>query len=205
MSRSIAATAVVYANVVLGADVVVEEYCIIGVPVEGAADEPTTIGDGALIRSHTVIYAGNRIGHRFRTGNKANIRELNRIGNDVSIGTLAVVEHHVENGQSRAHPLAGLHPGVLDTGRRSLDRSERGADEREVSRSAGREGSAPRPSRLPAGQDRSERHAASGGGDRARRARGSGKRRDKGHACEQYRGWKSRRGDRSRPLLSRRK
>jgi UDP-3-O-[3-hydroxymyristoyl] glucosamine N-acyltransferase len=57
--------------------------------------EETIIGNGAVIRSHTVIYAGNVIGDRFQTGNKANIRELNRIGNDVSIGTLSVVEHHV--------------------------------------------------------------------------------------------------------------
>lgn len=56
----------------------------------------TVIGDGAVIRSHTVIYAGNIIGCGFQTGNKANIRELNTIGDDVSVGSLSVVEHHVD-------------------------------------------------------------------------------------------------------------
>lgn len=96
MSGVIAETAIIHPNVTLGSDVVVEDYCIIGAPFPGYAGEPTTIGDGAWIRSHTVIYAGNLIGSNFRTGNKANIRELNRIGDHVSVGTLAVVEHHVE-------------------------------------------------------------------------------------------------------------
>ncbi len=49
-----------------------------------------------MIRSHTVIYAGNTIGRNFQTGNKVNIRESNRIGDNVSVGTLSVIEHHVE-------------------------------------------------------------------------------------------------------------
>lgn len=61
----------------------------------GYKGEETIIGDDAVIRSHTVIYAGNRIGNGFRTGNKTNLRELNSIGNNVSVGTLTVVEHHV--------------------------------------------------------------------------------------------------------------
>lgn len=92
----IAATAIVHPGVRLGRNAVVEDYCIIGAPFAGFAGEETVIGDNAVIRSHTVIYAGNVIGDNFQTGNKANIRELNRIGNDVSIGTLSVVEHHVE-------------------------------------------------------------------------------------------------------------
>jgi acetyltransferase-like isoleucine patch superfamily enzyme len=45
-----------------------------------------------------VIYAGNTIGRNFQTGNKVNIRESNRIGDDCSVGTLSVIEHHVEIG-----------------------------------------------------------------------------------------------------------
>lgn len=91
----IADTAVIHPNVVLGENVTIEDFCIIGSPFKGYADEPTVIGDNAVIRSHTVIYAGNRIGANFQTGNKANIRELNLIGDDVSIGTLSIIEHHV--------------------------------------------------------------------------------------------------------------
>jgi len=91
----IAQTAIIYPNVELGNPVVIEDYCIIGSPFNGYQDEKTVIGDNAVIRSHTVIYAGNMIGHHFQTGNKANIRELNTIGDHVSIGTLSVVEHHI--------------------------------------------------------------------------------------------------------------
>lgn len=91
----IAKTAIIYPNVVFGKDVVVEDFCIIGAPCKGCQNEPTIIGNGAIIRSHTVIYAGNKIGANFQTGNKVNIRELNVIGDNVSVGTLSVVEHHV--------------------------------------------------------------------------------------------------------------
>ena len=53
------------------------------------------IGRGAVIRSHTVVYAGNRIGERFQTGHGVMVREENEIGDDVSVGTMSVIEHHV--------------------------------------------------------------------------------------------------------------
>jgi acetyltransferase-like isoleucine patch superfamily enzyme len=88
----------IFANVALGEGSVVEDFCIIGTPPRGKKDGEiaTTIGEGAVIRSHTVVYAGNVIGKNFQTGNKVNIRESNRIGNNVSVGTLSVIEHHVE-------------------------------------------------------------------------------------------------------------
>ena len=98
-----------YQNVVLGQDSEVEDFCIIGAPPRGKQDGelPTTLGDGAVIRSHTVIYAGNVIGRHFQTGNKVNIRECNRIGNNVSVGTLSVIEHHVSIGDNvRIHTQA---------------------------------------------------------------------------------------------------
>jgi acetyltransferase-like isoleucine patch superfamily enzyme len=95
VSTKVAESAIIYPNVILGNDVVVEEYCLIGLPFEGMKDEQTVIGSGSVIRSGTYIYAGNQIGKNFQTGNKANIRELNQIGDNVSIGTLSVIEHHV--------------------------------------------------------------------------------------------------------------
>lgn len=102
MPEFIAETAVVFPDVILGKGVVVEDFCIIGCPPGGktGGELTTVIGDNAVIRSHTVIYAGNCIGDNFQTGNKANIRELNTIGNNVSIGTLSVVEHHVKIGDN---------------------------------------------------------------------------------------------------------
>jgi len=93
--------AIIYPNVKLGKNIIVEKFAIIGVPLKDSQslEIETVIGDNAIIRSHTVIYAGNNIGSNFQTGNKANIRELNEIGDDVSIGTLSVIEHHVKIGQ----------------------------------------------------------------------------------------------------------
>ncbi len=88
-------TAKIYPDVELGDNVFIEDFCIIGCPFKKYEGEKTIIGTNAIIRSGTVIYAGNYIGDNFQTGNKANIRELNKIGNNVSIGTLSVIEHHV--------------------------------------------------------------------------------------------------------------
>jgi acetyltransferase-like isoleucine patch superfamily enzyme len=100
-------TAKIYPNVTLGKNVVIEDYCIIGAPFKGQQGEPTVIGDNALIRSHTTIYAGNRIGNNLQTGNGVNIRELNEIGHNVTIGTHSVIEHHVLIGDHvRIHSLA---------------------------------------------------------------------------------------------------
>ena len=41
----------------------------------------------AVIRSHTVIYAGNVIGDDFQTGHGVLIREENEIGDNASIGS----------------------------------------------------------------------------------------------------------------------
>jgi len=91
----ISRNAIIYPNVVLGKNVRIEDYCIIGAPLSDGSKPETIIGDEAIIRSHTVIYSGNRIGRGFQTGNKANIREFNVIGEGVSIGTLVVLEHHI--------------------------------------------------------------------------------------------------------------
>ena len=42
-----------------------------------------------------MIYAGTVIGHHFQSGHQVTIREYNRIGNHVSIGTGSCIEHHV--------------------------------------------------------------------------------------------------------------
>jgi acetyltransferase-like isoleucine patch superfamily enzyme len=89
-------TSKIHQNVHLGPATTVEDFCIVGVPPRGAGEGElaTTIGDSSVIRN-------------FQTGNKVNIRELNEIGDDVSIGTLSVVEHHVTIGNHvRIHTQA---------------------------------------------------------------------------------------------------
>lgn len=95
-----AATYRIYPNVHLGQNIQLGDFVVIGQPPQGVepGELPTTIGEEAIIRSHTVIYAGNRIGRLFQTGHGALIREANEIGNEVSIGSHSVIEHHVRIG-----------------------------------------------------------------------------------------------------------
>lgn len=101
IDMNIAKTAIIFPNVELGPGVVIEDFCIIGCPARGEDSKSpakTIIGANSIIRSGTTIYSGNTIGENFQTGNKVNIRESNKFGNNVSIGTLSVIEHHVEIG-----------------------------------------------------------------------------------------------------------
>lgn len=91
----------VYPGVQWGQGRDVGPFVLVGVPPRGhkEGELPTVIGEGATIRSHTVIYAGNRIGRGFQTGHGVLIRESNDIGDDVSIGSGTVIEHHVTIGR----------------------------------------------------------------------------------------------------------
>ena len=93
----IAPTSIIHDNVKLGTNITIEDFCIVGILPKNDDGKriETVIGNNAIIRSGTVIYAGNTIGEGFQTGNKTNIREFNTIGDNVSIGTLTVIEHHI--------------------------------------------------------------------------------------------------------------
>lgn len=84
----------IHKKVVLGKNCVVEDFCEIGRDPRGInkGELETIVGDNALIRSGTVIYAGTTIGNNFQTGHNVLIRERNKIGNNVSIGTNSCVE-----------------------------------------------------------------------------------------------------------------
>ncbi len=93
-------------NTKFGSEPVIGEFVLIGVAPRGKnpGELETVVGTGAVIRSHTVIYAGNVIGNNFQTGHGVMIRESNEIGDDVSVGTGSVVEHHVKIGNAvRVH------------------------------------------------------------------------------------------------------
>lgn len=87
----------VYPNVLLPDDGIIEDFVVLGKPPRGKlpGDLPLEIGAGCIIRSHTVIYAGNHIDDGLQTGHSVVIRESNIIGAQVSIGTHSIIEHHV--------------------------------------------------------------------------------------------------------------
>jgi len=93
-------TCIIHANVALGANHRIDDFVIIGAPPRETepGEVATSIGPNAIIRSHTIIYAGNHIGANFQTGHSVMIRESNEIGDDVSIGSHSIIEHHVKIG-----------------------------------------------------------------------------------------------------------
>ena len=90
-------SSIIYPGVDIAEASQIGEFVIIGEPPRGFSPGglKTIIGNGATIRSHTVIYAGNKIGLNFQTGHGVLIRESNEIGDNVSVGTHSIVEHHV--------------------------------------------------------------------------------------------------------------
>jgi len=81
-------------GVVLGPRADLQPPCVIGKAPRGAAvgELSLIIGADAVVRPFTTIYAGSTFGDRLQTGQGASIREDNVVGDDVSIGTNAVLE-----------------------------------------------------------------------------------------------------------------
>jgi acetyltransferase-like isoleucine patch superfamily enzyme len=81
-------------NVTLGQGAVLHPPCVLGMAPRGTheGELPLVIGEGAVVRPFTTIYAGSTIGDRLKTGQGASIREDNVLGDDVSVGTNAVLE-----------------------------------------------------------------------------------------------------------------
>lgn len=73
---------------------------------------PLKIGNKALVRSGSIIYAGSEIGDNFQTGHQVTIREKSKIGTNVSIGTLSDVQGNCKIGNYvRLH--SNVHIGQL--------------------------------------------------------------------------------------------
>jgi acetyltransferase-like isoleucine patch superfamily enzyme len=91
---------ITYPQVILGINTEIGEFALVGVPPRGKqpGELETVIGPNSIVRSHSVIYAGNVIGANFQTGHSVMVRELNHIGDNVSLGTHSIVEHHVRIG-----------------------------------------------------------------------------------------------------------
>ncbi len=81
----------------LGKDCRIQEDVILGLKyTEGC--KRAIIGDGAVIRRGTIIYADVEIGNNFTTGHSVLIREKTKIGDEVVVGTNTVIEGNVEIG-----------------------------------------------------------------------------------------------------------
>ena len=94
-------TAIVYPGTVLGEGVRVLEYAVVGKqptlsPRSTAKREPlppAEIGDGTVISTGAVVFAGTRVGARVVLGDQSCVRERVTIGDDVVVGRGSLVEN----------------------------------------------------------------------------------------------------------------
>jgi acetyltransferase-like isoleucine patch superfamily enzyme len=107
VTRDIAPSAVIHPGVSLPDHARIEDFVIVGKPARPGVEKDTVIGEGCYLRSHTVIYSGNRIGAGFQTGHGALLRDDNEIGDGCSLGSGSVIEFAVRLGDHvRIHSQA---------------------------------------------------------------------------------------------------
>ena len=94
-------TALVYPGTVLGEGVQVLEHAVVGKqpslsPRSTAKRDqlpPTEIGDGTIVSTGAIVFAGSRIGARVILGDQSCVRERVTVGDDVVIGRGSLVEN----------------------------------------------------------------------------------------------------------------
>lgn len=110
-------TAIVDSSAVIGENVSIGAYCIIGPRVYigdntsvGAfsvlghtgsltlKDRSLRIGSNSVIRSHSILYEGSTFGDGLSTGNRVTIREATKAGKDFRVGTLCDIQGDCEIG-----------------------------------------------------------------------------------------------------------
>ena len=99
-------TAIVYPGTVLGEGVKVLEYAVVGKqpslsPRSTASREPlppAELGDGTIVSTGAVVFAGTRVGARVIVGDQACVRERCIVGDDVVVGRGSLVENDTSIG-----------------------------------------------------------------------------------------------------------
>ena len=101
MKAEVAPTAIVHPGTVLGEDVKVLDYAVVGKqpslsPRSTAKGEPlgpAEVGPGTIVSTGAIVFAGTRIGARVIVGDQACVRERVEIGDDVVIGRGSLIEN----------------------------------------------------------------------------------------------------------------
>lgn len=71
----------------------IDDDVVLGYAPGRVASADLALGEGARLRSGTVLYAGSVIGRGLQTGHNVVVREENHIGEDVSIWSNSVVDY----------------------------------------------------------------------------------------------------------------
>ena len=106
MAAEIHPTALVHPGTVLGEGVKVLEHAVVGKqptlsPRSTARREPlapTVVGDGTMISTGAIVFAGSTLGARVIVGDQACVRERVAIGDEVVIGRGVLVENDTSIG-----------------------------------------------------------------------------------------------------------
>jgi acetyltransferase-like isoleucine patch superfamily enzyme len=91
---SVGAFSIIRDNVALGDDSNVGPFCDLGF----GQSETLFIGSDSIIRSHSIIYGGTKIGRNFASGHHVTIRENSLIGEHFQIGTYGDIQGHCRIG-----------------------------------------------------------------------------------------------------------
>jgi acetyltransferase-like isoleucine patch superfamily enzyme len=97
----IAETAIVFPGTVIGEGCKILDYAVVGKqptlsPRSTAKREPlqpTTIGDGTIVSTGAIVFAGSAIGARVILGDQSCVRERVEIGDDVVLGRGSYIEN----------------------------------------------------------------------------------------------------------------
>ncbi|MFN0155075.1 MAG: DapH/DapD/GlmU-related protein [Gaiella sp.] len=101
MAAEIHPTAIVHPGTVLGEDVKVLEYAVVGKqpvlsPRSTAAREPlppAVIGAGTVVSTGAIVFAGTTVGARVILGDQSCVRERVTLGDDVVLGRGSLIEN----------------------------------------------------------------------------------------------------------------
>jgi len=83
----------------VGEDCTISSSATVGHPYDGWT-EPTRLGDGATVRSGSVVYTDVVTGDGFQTGHGVLVREQTTVGHDVLVGTNVVVDGTTDIGSN---------------------------------------------------------------------------------------------------------
>ena len=89
---NICPTTIVYDNVIIGDNAIIESYCILGMPSRNDTRNPLIIGENSHIRSHSVFYDNSQFGQNLVTGHHILLRDKITAGKYFQIGSYTELE-----------------------------------------------------------------------------------------------------------------
>ncbi len=82
---------------VIGENSLIQQNVILGLKYKPSCRK-TSIGNNAVIRALTIIYADVQIGNDFKTGHNVLIREMTKFGDKIVVGSGTVIDGYTEIG-----------------------------------------------------------------------------------------------------------